>query len=110
MNNNIDPRETQAELITGALLVVVVALFMFGNLGSGITMLAAGLVLLGSGVYQTQRGWHVSLITWILGIVLTLGGLGLRMYLVTFMPINFVAITLVAIAVYIFYNIFRPRR
>ncbi len=109
MKNQVDPKEAQAELITGALLVVVIALLMLGDVGNGFAMLAAGLVLLGSGVYQTQRGWHVSLITWLLVVTLTLGGLGVRLYLVSYMRINFVAITLIAIGAYMFYSVFRPR-
>ena len=31
-------------------------------------MLLGGVILLGSGVYQTSKGWHVSLVTWVLGL------------------------------------------
>ncbi|MFZ4814478.1 MAG: hypothetical protein ACOYL5_08085 [Phototrophicaceae bacterium] len=102
-----DPAETRVELFTIALLMAVLAVFLFGNIANSLAMLAAGLVLLGSGVYQTTRGWHVSLITWILGIVFSLSGLGLRLYLVGTMNIDFVALTLIGLAVYVFLRAIR---
>ena len=106
---NDDVGEAQAEVITAALLMLVLGGFMLGTLRDNWAMLAGGLILLGSGVYQTQRGWHVGLPTWILGVVLTLGGLGTRMFFVTYTRINFVAITLIAMGVYFMFNVLRPK-
>ncbi|GEM_PF-980295 len=98
---NIDARETQAEIITAGLLMITLAVFAFGIIEEGWAMLAGGLVLLGSSVYQTSKGWHVGLLTWIVGIVLTLGGIGVRLFLVAAVQINFVAVTLIVIGVYL---------
>ena len=76
MTPNTDSRETTIELITASLLIAIIVLYLLGVVAEGIAMLLGGVTLLGSGVYQTSRGWHVSLITWIFGIILTLGGLG----------------------------------
>ena len=101
MNPTPDNRETQAELLTAALLVLVFGLFLIGNLPDSWAVLAAGLVLLGSAVYQTMRGWHVSLITWAAGGLLTLGGLGVRFYLVGVLRISWTAIALIAVGGYL---------
>ena len=106
---NDETGEAQAEVITAGLLMLVLGGFMLGSLGDQLAMLAGGLVLLGSGVYQTTRGWHVGLPTWILGGVLTLGGLGTRMFLVTYTRINFVAITLILMGIYFMFQVLRPR-
>ncbi len=101
MNRTPDAREAQAELLTAALLVLVVGLFLLGNIPESWAVLAAGLILLGSAVYQTLRGWHVSLVTWIAGGLLTLGGLGVRLYLVGVMRISWTAVALIAIGGYL---------
>ena len=62
--------EARAEAITAGLLVIVLAIFLLGNLADSLAMVAAGLILLGSGLYQSSRGWHVAVTTWLLGIVL----------------------------------------
>ncbi|MEL6148629.1 MAG: hypothetical protein AAFV33_04735 [Chloroflexota bacterium] len=103
----VNPEETKVELITVGIVLIILAFFLFGGLRDSLAMLVAGLVLLGSGVYQTQQGWHVSLVTWLLGIVLTLAGLGLRLYLVGVMRVNFVGITLLALGGYVLYSAFR---
>lgn len=106
-----EARETKIEAITAGLIVLVLALFLFGNLTDAWAMLAAGVILLGSGVYQSARGWHVSLTTWLLGVVLFLGGLGVQVFLVAVLRINWVAVALVAIGAYIVWqNVFvHPR-
>ncbi len=98
MGETVNQQETFVEVLTAALLLIVLALFLFGNVNEPLAMLAGGVILLGSGVYQTSRGWHVSLITWITGIVLTLGGIGVRLFLVSVLQINWVAVALVIIA------------
>ncbi|MDQ7028216.1 MAG: hypothetical protein Q9P44_21945 [Anaerolineae bacterium] len=101
-------QEARAEAITAGLLVIVIALFLLGGLADSLAMVAAGLVLLGSGLYQSSRGWHVAVTTWLLGIVLLFGGIGVRMFLVAYLQINWVAISLVLIGgVLIWQNIFR---
>lgn len=99
-------REAQAEAITAGLLVIILALFILGNLNDSLAMTGAGVVLLGSGVYQSQRGWHVAFTTWLLGVVLLLGGLGVRMFLVSYVQINWVAIALVLIGGYLVWQNF----
>lgn len=96
-------------MITAALLVAIFALFLLQMLGQGVAMLLGGLTLLGSGIYQTSRGWHVSLLTWVLGGVLTLGGIGLRVFLVGRIRINWLPIILLAIAVIYGWNWWRKR-
>lgn len=104
---DINTDEARVEMYTAVLLIFVAAGFMFGGLNNNWAMLAAGLILLGSGGYQASRGWHVGIPTWILGGVLTLGGMGTRMFLVTYTNINFVALTLIGVAVYLFFNTVR---
>ena len=101
MTNN---RETMIELLTAVLLVGVFILYLIGTLHEGIAMLIGGLILLGSGAYQTSKGWHVSLVTWILGLILTLGGLGLRLFLVGVMHINWVPLALILVALYLIWS------
>jgi hypothetical protein len=104
-----DNRETFVEVITAALLIGVFALFLIGGFHQGIALLLGGLILLGSGIYQTSKGWHVSLVTWILGLILTLGGLGLRLFLVGVIRINWIPLALILIAVYLIWNWWRKR-
>ena len=78
----INSRETSIELITAGLLALTFVLFLIGIFHESVAMLLGGIILLGSAVYQTSKGWHVSLVTWILGLILFLGGIGLRIYLV----------------------------
>lgn len=105
-------REARAEAITAGILIVILALFLMGGIRDGLAMTLAGVVLLGSGMYQAGRGWHVAVTTWLLGLVLFLGGLGVRVFLVAYLNINWVQISLVAIGVYLVWqNLFaRPRR
>ena len=104
-----DSRETLVELMTAGLLVVTFFLYLIGVLTQGIAMLAGGLILLGSGAYQTSKGWHVSLLTWILGAILTLAGLGLRLFLVGVMRINWLPVALLLVAVVYVWNWWRKR-
>jgi hypothetical protein len=104
MQPSKDSREATVELITAALLVGVFILFAIGNIREPLAMLAGGLILLGSGVYQTTRGWHVSLITWILGVILFLGGIGVRLFLVSILQINWVFIAVGVVALYLIFS------
>ena len=107
-NDNETLRETKAEALTAGALVVILSLFLLGNIQEPLAMTLAGTVLLGSGVYQSQRGWHVALTTWLLGGVLFLGGIGVRLFLVATLNINWVEIALVAIGAYLIWqNLFR---
>ncbi len=104
-----DSRETVVELITAGLLVLIFLLYLIGVLNQGVAMLLGGVTLLGSGGYQTSKGWHVSLLTWIMGLVLTLGGIGLRIFLVGVIRINWLPIILLLIAVVYAWNWWRKR-
>ena len=106
---NDQERETQAELVTLGLLVVIFALFLIGGLQDSLAMTAGGLVLLGSGLYQAARGWHVAVTTWVLGLILLLGGLGVRLFLVATLRINWVAIGLLLVGALIIYDNFFKR-
>jgi hypothetical protein len=100
--------EARIEAITAGLLIVVLAVFLLGKVPDSWAMVVAGLVLTGSGLYQSSRGWHVAVTTWLLAVVLVLGGIGVRMFLVAYLQINWVAIALVLIgAMLIWQNIFR---
>lgn len=69
---------------------------------------AAGIVLLGSGLYQSSRRWHVAVTTWLLGAVLLLGGMGVRLFLISYVELNWVAMTLVVVGGYLIWqNFFR---
>ena len=102
-------RETTIELLTAGLLAVTFLLFLVGILHDSIAMLLGGVILLGSGAYQTSKGWHVSLVTWILGLILLLGGIGLRVYLVGALRINWLPIALLLVAAYLVWNGWRKR-
>jgi hypothetical protein len=109
-NDHDTLREAQAEALTAGALVVILSLFLLGNMQEPLAMTLAGAVLLGSGVYQSQQGWHVALTTWLLGLVLFLGGIGVRLFLVAYLRINWVEIALVAIGGYLIWqNLFRRR-
>lgn len=105
-----NPAETSTELITGVLLIIVFVLFLINRITDPLAMLLGGLILLGSGIYQTVRGWHVSLVTWIFGIIFFLGGIGVRLFLVAFTEINWVFIALAAAVAYFGWQIFLRRR
>lgn len=98
--STIDPAEARIEVITAGMLMLVMGAFLFGGLSNTLAMLFAGITLLGSGFYQSSKGWHVGIATWILGVVLTLGGLGMRVFLVSVMQLNFVALTLIILGGY----------
>jgi hypothetical protein len=70
-------REARIELMTWAALVMVIALGALGrenniNLPNWFVPFAGCIVLLGSGILQYSRGYRVSPVTWIGGIVLAL--------------------------------------
>lgn len=108
--NDENMREAQAELVTLGLLILVFALFLLGGLNEPLAMTAGGLVLLGSGLYQSARGWHVAITTWLLGLILLFGGLGVRVFLVATLRINWVAIGLILVGGAIIYQNFFVRR
>ena len=103
--------EIRAENLTFGLLVVAAGIFAFtGRIFDPFALLIIGLILLGSAVYQTRQGWHVSLTTWGLAILLTLGGLGLKVFLVAVLRVNWLAIGLVLIGGWWLYqNVFKQR-
>lgn len=103
-------QESSVEMMTAGVLVILLALFLLTNTADALVMTLAGLVLLGSGMYQSSRGWHVAGTTWLLGIVLLLGGIGVRLFLVATLNINWVAIALVLIGGYILWNTIMGRR
>ena len=103
-------RESTVELATGGLLILVFALFLLGDISSPLMMMVGGIVLLGSGYYQKQRGWHVSWLTWIVGVILLLGGLGMRIFLVSVLQINWVAIALLLVVGYVAWGVFSRRK
>ena len=106
----VDPQETTTEMLTVGALIIIFALFLLNNVTDSLAMVAGGLVLLVSGLYQSRRGWHVSLTTWILAGVLLAGGIGVRVFLVSYLRINWVAIALLLIGGYIVWDRLRGRR
>lgn len=93
--------ETTIEVITAGLLVVIFGLLLLGNISEPLAMTFGGFILLGSGIYQSRKGWHVSLLTWILGLIFLFGGIGVRMFLVTYLQINWIAIALILVGGYL---------
>lgn len=110
MRGTANSDEARVELYTALLVIVLFVLFLMGRISDPLAMLVGGVVLLGSGVYQTLRGWHVSLLTWIVGGLLFLGGIGLRVFLVAYLPINIVSVGLALVAVYAALRLFARRR
>lgn len=108
MNQN-EIQETKVEALTAGLVVIVFALFMLGLFSDSVAMVFGGLILLGSGLYQSRKGWHVSITTWILGLILLFGGIGLRLFLVAFLEINWVAIGLALVGGYLIFQNFTRR-
>jgi hypothetical protein len=96
--------ESRIEMLTLGVLVVILALFLVGKVEEPLAMTLGGIVLLGSGFYQSSKGWHVAVTTWLLGVVLFLGGIGVRLFLVAYLNINWVAIALVAIGALIIWE------
>jgi len=94
-------QETVVEVITAGLVVMVFGLMMLGGIRDSLAMTLGGLILLGSGIYQSRKGWHVSLLTWLLGLIFLFGGIGVRMFLVTYLQINWIAIALVMVGGYL---------
>lgn len=74
--NTKKAKEARVERITWALLVLIFALVYLApdttieSLPNWLIPAACAFVLLGSGLYQTVRGWSVSPVTWIGGIVM----------------------------------------
>lgn len=105
MDTQTSHTETLVEMFTGVALVAAAAVFFFtGRLFDPLSMLVLGGILLASGIYQTSRGWHVAATTWLLGIVLALGGLGLKVFVVSVLRVNWLAIALILIAAWWVYN------
>lgn len=70
--------EAKVERVTWFLMVLVFALLYFldpdaqNRLPNGLVPLSGAIILLGSGIYQFSRRWHVSPVTWIGGTILLL--------------------------------------
>lgn len=109
MRGTINSGEARVELITALLVIVLFILVLLGRISDPLAMLAGSALLLGSGIYQTLRGWHVALTTWIVGILLLLGGIGVRLFLVAYMPINFIAVGLALIGAYFVWRLLARR-
>lgn len=91
--------ETLVEVFTGMALVAAAALFFFmGRLFDPLSLLVLGGILLVSAIYQTSRGWHVALSTWVLGAIFALAGLGLKVFVVAVLRVNWLAIALFVLA------------
>lgn len=110
MRSTANAGEARVEMYTALLVIVLFVLFLLGRVSDPLAMLAGGVILLVSGVYQTLRGWHVALMTWAVGILLFLGGIGVRMFVVTYLPINFVGVGLALAALYFIVRLFARRR
>jgi len=102
-------RETFVELGVAGVVGLAFLLLFLGDISEPLAMMVGGLALLAGGVYQTSKGWHVSLFTWILGLILTLGGLGVRIFLVSYVQLNWMLIAAVVVGVYLFLR-FSSRR
>lgn len=67
-------RESRIERLTWGGLVLVFALLQFvpdtASLPNWLVPLSGAIILLGSGLYQYSRGWRVSPVTWIGGVLL----------------------------------------
>ena len=110
MYRTIKADEARVEMYTALLVIALFILFLLGRISDPLAMFAGGVILLGSGIYQTLRGWHVALTTWLVGILLFLGGIGVRMFVVAYLPINFVGVGLALAAVYFVSRLFVRRR
>jgi len=70
------PKEARIERLTWGMLVVIFAVLYLApeatidDLPNWLVPASCALVLLGSGLFQTVRGWRVSPITWLGGIVM----------------------------------------
>lgn len=98
------PREARAERITWGLMVVAFAVTQF--LDSAVPPITAPLVgaviLLGSGISQSLRGWRVSIVTWVAGIAM----MAFTMYNWLVDPTaDFLAETLIAFAAVILWGV-----
>lgn len=103
--------EFQAESVTLAAVVLVAGFFLLtGHFFDPLGLFLVGIVLLGSAVYQSRRGWHVNLATWVLGVLFTLGGLGMKMFVFFVFQVNWLAIALLAIGGYWLYQLLFRRR
>lgn len=105
----VNIREARVELITAVLCIVVFILFLLNRINDPTAMLLGGGLLLGSGIYQSMRGWPVAVTTWIAGLILFFGGLGMRLFLVAYMEINYVLIGLAILGIYLFWMVFMRR-
>ncbi len=110
MRSTVNSEEARVELYTALLVMALFVLFLLGRVSDPLAMLAGGAILLGSGVYQTLRGWHVSLLTWIVGGLMVLGGIGVRMFVVAYLPINILSVGLGLAALYFLARLVMRRR
>lgn len=103
--------ETLVEVLTGVSLVAAAALFFFlGRLFDPLALLVFGGILLLSAAYQSSRGWHVALTTWLLGGIFALAGLGMKVFVVAVWRVNWLAIALVLLAIWWVYQTFLAKR
>ncbi|MGQ9888925.1 MAG: hypothetical protein ACUVSX_10620, partial [Aggregatilineales bacterium] len=100
MRSTVNSEEARAEFYTALLVIALFVLFLLGRVSDPLAMLAGGAILLGSGVYQTLRGWHVSLLTCIVGGLLVLSGIGMRVFIVAYLPVNVLNIGLGLVVLY----------
>jgi hypothetical protein len=110
MRSTVNADEARVEMYTALLVILLFILFLLGRISDPLAMFVGGVILLGSGVYQTLRGWHVALTTWVVGILLFLGGIGVRMFVVAYLPINFVGVGLALAALYFVSRLFTRHR
>lgn len=96
--------ELNIELLTGVLMIIVLVLALIKRIDDGLAMGIGGLILIGSALYQSRQGWHVSWVTWAVGILLLLGGIGVNVFLVAHLRINYVAVGLVIIGGYLLWR------
>jgi hypothetical protein len=74
-------QERRFEAITYALILGIFFLAFATPIDDLLVTFLGGLVLVGSGIMQSQRGWRVNIFTWLGGILLL--GMGLVSYLQT---------------------------
>lgn len=73
-----EDQEKQIEAVTMGLVVVVMSLLLLGNIQRPFALTVAGGIILASNVIQAQRGMQVGVITWGVGLLLLMSGIGVR--------------------------------
>ena len=103
-HDEVNPQELLVEAVTLAAMPIIFGLFLLSNITDSLAMTAGGLVLLASGFYQSRRGWPVSFTTWLVALILIGGGIGVRVFLVAALRINWVAIALLLVGGYLLWD------